>query len=153
MVHYMSRQDFTAAAEWFERAGDVAGSPWWLESLAANTRAVGGDRAGSRALWTALRDSAADNQWLRDDAIRRLQQLDALDAVDALQQVVDAWMAQGAAKPYAWDALVRAGRLRFVPADPAGAVFYLGPYTGTVDVADDSPLRPLPADNAPRRPR
>jgi tetratricopeptide (TPR) repeat protein len=152
-VHYMARQDYSSAAEWFERAGDVPGAPWWLKSLAANTRAVGGDRAGSRALWTALRDSATDNEWLRNDASRRLQQLDALDAVDALQTVVDAWIAGGAAKPYTWEALVGAGRLRFVPADPTGAVFYLGPYTGTVDVADESPLRPLPADNAPRRSR
>lgn len=153
MVHYLNQQDFAAAADWFERAADVPGSPWWLRSLAANTRAAGGDRAGARALWTALRDSASDNEWLRNDATRRLQQLDALDAVDALQRVVDEWAAQGAPKPYSWNALVAARRLRFVPADPAGAVFYLGPYTGTVDVADDSPLRPLPADSAPRRAR
>jgi hypothetical protein len=152
-VHYMWRNDYAAAAEWFERAGQVPGAPWWLTSLAANTRAVGGDRAGSRALWTALRDGAADNEWLRKDATRRLQQLDALDAVDALQRVVDAWVRAGATTPYTWGALVRTGRLRMVPADPAGAVFNLGPYSGTVDVADDSPLRPLPADHAPRRAR
>jgi tetratricopeptide (TPR) repeat protein len=153
MVHYMHRQDFAAAAEWFERAANVPGAPWWLRSLAANTRTVGGDRAGARALWTALRESAADNEWLRNDATRRLQQLDALDAVDALQRVVDEWVAGGAPKPYSWQAMVRAGRLRGVPADSAGAPFYLGPYTGTVDVADDSPLRPLPADSAPKRAR
>jgi tetratricopeptide (TPR) repeat protein len=153
MVEYMNRQDYPAAAEWFERAADVPGAPWWLRSLAANTRAVGGDRAGSRALWTALRDSATDNEWLRNDATRRLQQLDALDAVDTLQRAVDAWVAQGATRPYDWYAMVKAGRLPGVPADPSGTVFYLGPYTGTVDVADESPLRPLPADATPRRPR
>lgn len=153
MVEYMNRQDYPAAAEWFERAAAVPGAPWWLRSLAANTRAVGGDRAGSRALWTALRDSATDNEWLRNDATRRLQQLDALDAVDALQRVVDDWVAQGPPKPYTWEALARAGRLRGVPVDPAGTPFYLGPYSGTVDVADDSTLRPLPADSAPKRAR
>lgn len=153
MVHYLQRQDFAAAAEWFERAAGVPGAPWWLRSLAANTRTVGGDRAGARALWTAMRESAIDNDWLRNDATRRLQQLDALDAVDALQRIVDDWVASGAAKPYGWEALVRARRLRAVPVDPAGAVFYLGPFTGTVDVADESPLRPLPADSAPKRER
>lgn len=153
MVHYVARADYDAAAHWFERAAEVPGAPWWLRALAANTRAAGGDREGSRALWTALRDSAVDNEWLRSDAARRLQQLDALDAVDALQRIVDAWVANGAERPYTWEGLVRAGRLRAVPADPAGTPFSLGPFTATVDVGDDSPLRPLPADAATGRPR
>lgn len=153
MVEYMNRHDYPAAADWFERASDLPGAPWWLRSLAANTRAAGGDRAGARALWTALRDGAADNEWLRNDATRRLQQLDALDAVDALQRIVDGWVARGAQKPYTWEALVRAGLLRGRPADASGTTFFLGPYTGTVDVGDESSLRPLPADLATPRSR
>ena len=149
-VHYTSRHDYAAAAEWFDKAASVEGAPWWLRSLAANTRAVGGDRAGARALWTAIYQSADDNEWLRSDALRRLQQLDAMDAVDQLQRVVDDWVRGGAARPYTWEALVRAGRLRGVPVDPAGTIFYLGPYTGTVEVGDQSPLRPLPDEYAPR---
>jgi hypothetical protein len=147
-VHYMARRDYAAAADWFERGGSVPGGPWWLKSLAANTRAVGGDRAGARALWTALRDSATDNEWLRNDASRRLQQLDALDAADALQRAVYAWIAGGAARPLTWPAMIRAGRLRAVPADPSGAVFDLDADTGRVSVAEKSSLRPLPADSA-----
>jgi hypothetical protein len=148
MVHYLSRRDYLAAADWFDRAAAVPGAPWWLKSLGANTRAVGGDRAGSRALWTAIYQSSADNDWLRNDAARRLQQLDAMDASDQLQRIVDGWVMTGAVKPYGWPALVRAGLLRGVPADPAGAPFALDPETAKVEVAAGSPLRPLPVEMA-----
>jgi tetratricopeptide (TPR) repeat protein len=149
-VHYWSRRDYAAAADWFDRAARVPGAPWWLRSLAANTRAAGGDRAGARALWTAIHQSATDNEWLRHDAARRLQQLDAMDAVEQLQRLVDEWMRTAPPRPYTWEAIVRAGRLRGIPADPAGAVFHLTPDTARVAVAGDSPLRPLPDDRAPR---
>ncbi len=53
-VHYWFRHDFRAAAEWFQKAADVPGAPWWLRSLAATTLAQGGDRQSSRAMWTAI---------------------------------------------------------------------------------------------------
>jgi tetratricopeptide (TPR) repeat protein len=145
-VYYWSMNDYVTAATWFERAAQVAGAPWWLRSLAATTRSAGGDRAGARRLFQSLHETA-DNDWLRDDAARRLQQLDAMDAVDALQRVVDAWKATSPPQPYTWDALVAAGRLRALPADPTGTPFELGMYTGTVALGDDSSLHPLPTEN------
>lgn len=147
-VHYMWRRDYQAAAAWFNRGADVPGAPFWLRSLAANVLAQGGDRQSSRSLWQTLLETA-DNDWLKRDAARRLQQLDALDARDALQRVVGQFIEAGGRKPYAWEALVRAGRLRGVPRDPTGAVFDLEPQSGDVDVAADSTLRPLPADSLP----
>ena len=41
-VHYWWRHDYKAAAEWFKRASEVAGAPWFLKSLAATTLAEGG---------------------------------------------------------------------------------------------------------------
>jgi len=73
--------------------------------------------------------------------------------VDHLQRIVNDWLATiKPVKPYDWQALVRAGRLRGIPADPTGKVFYLGPDSGRVAVAGDSPLRPLPDENAPGPP-
>ena len=66
-VHYWFRHDYRAAADWFERAGDMPGAPWWLQSLAATTLAQGGDRQSSRVMWTAIRQSA-EIDWLRNDA-------------------------------------------------------------------------------------
>ena len=38
-VHYWWRHDYRAAAEWFDKASDVPGAPWFLRSLAATTLA------------------------------------------------------------------------------------------------------------------
>ena len=49
--------------------------------------------------------------------------------------------------PAGWEDLVRDGALRGVPHDPAGHPFVLNPSQGTVTVAKDSPMWPLPVDN------
>src|SRR5438876_29010 len=57
-VHYWWRHDYKAAAEWFQRASEAPGAPWWLKSLAATTLVQGGDRQSSRLMWEAIRQSA-----------------------------------------------------------------------------------------------
>jgi tetratricopeptide (TPR) repeat protein len=145
-VHYWWRQDYPAAAEWFERASDVPGAPWWLRSHAAVTLAEGGDRASSRRMWEAIYESA-DNDWLRQDAERRLTQLRAADEIDALQILVDRAAEALGDRPRDWAPLVGPGRLPGVPLDPRGT-----PYTidaGRVRLSSQSPLFPLPDE--PRR--
>lgn len=82
-VHYWTREDFAAAAEWFGKAADVPGAPWWVRSMAAVTAAQGGNRKASRLLWQIQLENAEDD-WVRHNAIERLQQLDAMDQIDAL---------------------------------------------------------------------
>lgn len=142
-IHYWWLHDYRKAAEWFERGAAVEGAPFFLRSLAATTLAEGGDRASSRALWTALRDSA-EHEWLRENATWRLRQLDALDDIDALTRIVERYVASGARLPFTWEAMIRAGYLRAVPRDPTGTPYYLGTFSGTVEVASDSPLSPMP---------
>ena len=74
-VHYWWRRDYATAAGWFQRASAMPGAPAWLGPLAAATLEKGGDRRTARFLWQQLRD-AADSEWLRREADRRLQQLD-----------------------------------------------------------------------------
>jgi tetratricopeptide (TPR) repeat protein len=142
-VYYWWLGDYRAAAEWFQKAGDIPGGPWWLRALAAVTRVQGGDRRGSRALWQSLRDSA-DNEWLRNNAGIRLAQLDALDAIDQLTAVVAAFRARTGELPGSWDALVRARLLSGTPVDPSGVPFVLDLANGAVTLAASSPLYPLP---------
>jgi len=142
-VHYWWRQDFKAAAEWFDRASKVPGAPWWLQSLSANTLAEGGDRRSSRLMWEAILQSA-EIDWLRNDAKRRLVQLTALDEIDALQPIVDGAVARGV-EPLTWSMLVRAGMLRGEPVDPTGTPFELG-TDGRVRLSSQSSLYPPPRE-------
>ena len=146
-VHYWFRHDFLAAADWFKKAADVPGAPWWLRSLAATTLAQGGDRQSSRAMWMALRESG-ELEWLRQEADRRLLQLQALDVIDALQRAADDYVRRTGATPD-WRALANARVVRGIPLDPTGAPFELA--NGRVQLSKSSSLWPPPEEPAAAR--
>jgi hypothetical protein len=110
--------------------------------MAATTLATGGDRRTSRQMWLAIRESA-ENDWVRNHAEWRLLQLQALDDLQALQQILDR---EGATAPVRdWQTLIRAGRLRAIPADATGAPYEITDE-GRVVLGSASPLRPLPTE-------
>jgi hypothetical protein len=143
-VHYWWRQDYQAASAAFEKASRIPGAPWFLQSLAATTIAEGGDRRSSRTMWEAIR-ATAEIEWLRNDAERRLMQLDALDFIDSVQERVDRFTASSGAPPTDWAALIRAGSIPGVPTDPTGPPYELTQY-GRVQLSRKSPLFPLPQE-------
>jgi hypothetical protein len=142
-VHYWWRHDYKSAAQWFDRAGQVPGAPWFLKSLAATTLAEGGDRQSSRTMWQAIRESA-EIEWLRNDAERRLLQLNAADFIDQVQTDVDRARARGVPAS-SWQDLLRARAIRGVPVDPTRTPLELD-QTGTVRLSRQSPLFPLPEE-------
>jgi tetratricopeptide (TPR) repeat protein len=148
-VYYWWVGDYRKAGEWFTRAAEIPGAPWWLRSLAAMTLAQGGDRESSRRLWQAMYETA-DNDWMRNSASRRLAQLDALDAIDRLRAAAAEFQARTGTFPPSWDALVRARLIRGVPLDPSGAAFVLDPRGG-VTLSPTSPLNPLPVGSQAAR--
>ena len=144
-VHYWFRHDFLAAAEWFKKASDVSGAPWWLRSLAATTLAQGGDRQSSRAMWMALRETA-ELDWLRKEAERRLLQLQALDMIEGLQRGLDDYVRRTGQRPIDWRSLVASRALRGIPVDPTGVPFDLS--DGRVQLSKSSSLWPPPEEPA-----
>jgi tetratricopeptide (TPR) repeat protein len=149
MVHYWWRHDYQAAAEAFRKASEVPGAPWWLKPLVPAMLTEGGDRQSARLLWSELR-KAADNDWLRRDAGRRLLQLDALDHLDQLRELSRGFASRFGRLPSSWSDLVRAGLLQGVPLDPTGEPYEIDPTTGWVSLSQRSPLFPLPAEPKPR---
>jgi tetratricopeptide (TPR) repeat protein len=142
-VHYWSRQDYPEAAAWFARAAEFPGAPEWMAPLAATTLAVGGSRESSRQLWQQIAQSEDAGDWYRQEAMRRLQQLDAMDQLDELQRVVDAYAERAGRQASEWDDLRRAGYLRGHPADPTGAPYQV--ESGVVRLDPQSRLNPLPS--------
>jgi hypothetical protein len=87
-----------------------------------------------------------DNEWLRNEASRRLIQLRALDEIDQLTAAARAFRDRTGQPPLSWEVLVRAGLLPGIPLDPSGHQYVLKPLTGVVDVSMQSPLFPLPTE-------
>ncbi|HTI38411.1 MAG TPA: hypothetical protein VL484_12660 [Vicinamibacterales bacterium] len=148
-VYYWHLHDYRAAAAWFERAADIKGAPSWLRPLAAVTLAEGGHTGASRMLWEQIAKS--DEQWLRDSARRRLQQLDAMDVMASVQDRVHAYHASHPAVPLTWTTLAAAGVVPGVPLDPSGTAYVIDPKTGDVSVSSDSALYPMPGPYRPER--
>jgi tetratricopeptide (TPR) repeat protein len=148
---YYRDGDYPQAAQWFQRAAETSGAKkegeradMWLVPLAASTLATGGDTRSSRLLYENLRTSGA--VWLRNDAERRLKQLDAIDAIRSLEQLTAAYERRFGDPPPTWEELVRVGVLRGVPLDPAGHPYVLNRWWGSVTMSEDSPLWPLPTE-------
>ncbi len=142
-VHYWTRQDFAAAAEWFQKASEVPGAPWWVRSMAAVTAAQGGNRRASRMLWQIQLENA-ESEWVRNNATERLQQLDAMDQIDELTWANRQFASRHGRFAESWDELARAGLVRGRPLDPAGLPYVLDPQSGGVSLSPESPLNPLP---------
>jgi tetratricopeptide (TPR) repeat protein len=143
-VYYWYERDYRAAAEWFHKASEVPGAPIWLKPLAATTLAQGGDRRSSRVMWLAILQSA-DVDWLKQQAERRLIQLNALDDIDELQRVIDAYSQRTGTTPRDWMTLVRDRALKGIPADPTGVPYELT-TDGHVRLSPSSKLFPLPSE-------
>lgn len=142
-VHYWWRQDYNAAAEWFRRASLIPNAPIWMAPLAATTLAQGGSRASSRLLWQQIAETV-EEEWYRNEAARRLQQLDAMEEMDRLREIIDEFRQRYGGVPATWNDLGRAGYLLRVPVDPTGVPYRL--ESGVVMLGEGSRLFPLPVE-------
>ena len=142
---YYRYEDYQQAADWFHRASDVPNAATWLKPLAAVTLATGGNLEASRLLWENLLANG-EQDWLRNTAKQRLQQLDAIEEIRRLEALTAEYEKRHGDPPTTWEQLVADGALRDVPRDPAGFTYVLNPYWGLVGVSDESPLSPLPGE-------
>jgi tetratricopeptide (TPR) repeat protein len=147
-VYYWDVHDYAKAAEYFNRAADVPGGPWWMRGMAATTLAKGGQRSASRLLWRSVYENAADES-SREAALLKLQQLDALDTLEELQRKIDAFLKQTGRTTVSWEVLAADGVFSGIPLDPSGTPYDLT-ETGLVTLSQQSRLFPLPVEPAPR---
>jgi tetratricopeptide (TPR) repeat protein len=141
-VYYLYAADYRTAGAWFTRASSMPNAPDWIQPLAAETMARGGDRASARRLLTEL--STSSEEYLQKDAKRGLAQIDALDAIDQLQALVEAYFVAEHVYPTSWGDLIRTGRFPGIPADATGVPFVYDAATHRVQIGPSSTLAPLP---------
>jgi tetratricopeptide (TPR) repeat protein len=147
-VYFMTYRDYQKAAEWYQRASEIEGAPFWLQTTAAAVLVQGGEREAARLIWQqTLAD--ADDEWLKREAQTRVAQFDALDAIDRLNQVLWTFKLRMGYLPRDWREVVAARMLRDEPVDPAGVPFEIDAENELVKVSSASPLWPMPDDFRP----
>ena len=142
-VYYWHNRDFEKGAQWLERASQVPGAPVWLKSTAANMHSERGNRESARQLWRQIADSAEPGS-MKTIAQLRLAQFDAMDAIDLLNGVLARFKAANGRMPQDWSEVVAARLLRGIPVDPAGVPFAIDSSAEVAQVAERSPLTPMP---------
>jgi len=113
----------------------------------AESLAEGGDRQSSRQLWESIR-STAEIEWLKNEADRRLKQLDAFDQIDALQKILTTYNDRSGRCPANWKELqpiFRAIKLSVdpetgAPFDPSGTPFVFGDTNCSVRIHPESKI-------------
>ncbi|MCI0355347.1 MAG: hypothetical protein L0099_09975 [Acidobacteria bacterium] len=118
-IHFIERQDYKAASQAFERGSKVPGAHPWMKVMAAAMAQYGGERDVARRLWEYIYASSED-EFIRQNAAKRLRALNVDDAIVALEQVVEAYRQRTGRLPASWYELVQAGYVRGVPIDPLG---------------------------------
>lgn len=144
-IYYWHLGDYTQAAEWFGRGGDLPGAPFWLKTYSAVMLTRGGDRQASRVLWTQM-GSSNEADWVQRMAQLRLAQLDALDQIDVLKRIVDSYRKRTGRRAESWEQLAAAGVVRELPLDPSNTPYVLKAETGEIGIAEESALWPLPTE-------
>ena len=147
-VYFWTHRDYVQAAEWYQRASQIEGAPFWLNSTAAALLAQGGERHAARLIWQQMFDSAEDD-WLKQESRTRLAQFDALDAIDDLNQVLWTFKLRMGYLPRSWQEVVAARLISGVPVDPTGTPFEIDAENELVKVSTASPLWPMPEDFRP----
>ena len=150
-IHFIERQDYKAASQAFERGSKVPGAHPWMKVMAAAMAQYGGERDVARRLWEYIYESSED-EFIRQNAAKRLRALNVDDAIVALEQAVETYRQRTGRLPQSWQELIQAGYVRGLPIDPLGLPLKLK-SDGRIELArpDDIPFvtKGLPEGESP----
>jgi hypothetical protein len=129
--------DARRASDVLLEASRIEGAPYWLETMAAQFLAKGGERPLARSLWRQMYAQAEEGP-LKRNALFHLQYLDAQDALDALNAEAKAFAARTGRPPRSAEELF--GRRLVQLADPTGVPYQFDAATGTFALSRQSRL-------------
>jgi len=155
IYYYMQPKDYAHAAEAFERGTKVPNTNIFLRVLAAQMAQHAGEIQTSRMLWQAAYETTQDDQ-IRKNAVAHLRALKVDEDITELDKLVAAYRERTGVLPSSFSALIGAGMLRGVPADPDGSPYKLLP-DGRIELRnpDDFPFveKGLPPGYTPGPPK
>jgi len=123
-LYYVEKKDYAKAAEAFERGAKVPHAHPLLHVLAAQMAQHAGEIQTSRMLWQAAYATTQDDL-IRKNAVDHLRALKVDEDITELEKIVARYREQTGLLPSNFNALIGAGMLLGVPADPGGKPYKL----------------------------
>jgi tetratricopeptide (TPR) repeat protein len=142
---YWQAGDYSQAADWYERGGQIEGAYWWMRDMAGVMRIKGGSREVAWEIYSRYAES--DDPKIREQAIGRLKQLRALPDLDIINALLAEYKKQTGScpeslKPFAGK--LRAAQLNLnkegLPVDSEGFAYSLDVTNCKAEIAFDSPI-------------
>jgi hypothetical protein len=141
-IYFWYIKDYQQAGRAWLAASRMAGSPPWLEALAARGLSQGGAVETAKELWRHQLENSARAD-IRENASNHLASIRVDEDRWTLEFFVSKYAAAHGSFPPSLDALVSAGFIRFVPHDPSNVEYFYDPASGTVRLSPDSKVRYL----------
>lgn len=125
-IYYWDMKDYDRAARAFQTGSERPGALPWMRVLAASVSSQGGEVETSRMLWTEIARSAG-NEAIRHSAEIHLAALAAVEALRTLDRLLAFYKQKTGRSAHSMQELLAAHVLRFIPVDPSGEPFMVGP--------------------------
>lgn len=140
LVYFWFLQDYQAAGQVWMEASRLTAAPFWMESLAATALSKGGAIETARSLWQRQYEESARED-IRENALNHLLSIRVDEDLWTLEFFIEKYAARFGSNPGSLQALVRAGYLKYIPADPAGVPYMYDPATGIAWLSPQSTVR------------
>jgi tetratricopeptide (TPR) repeat protein len=146
---YWQAGRYHEASEAYAAGARLAGSPAWMNAMAAQMEVHGGSRQVAREMYRRMYEGADDVQ-VRTLALKRLAQIDSLEQRDAIRRVLADFRSRAGRCPADWREVapaLRAARLGVgpngAPRDPTGVPYVLDANACDVllDARSEIPLK------------
>jgi hypothetical protein len=138
-IAFIYAHDSRLAASVLRDAAKLPGAPFWLDTMAAQFLAKGGERLAARTIWTDLYQRATTDS-VKLIAGINLKRLDAMDIADEIGRRAEVFKQAKGRFPKSLEEMRAIGLLPTVPKDPSGVPFDYDPETGKVSIARQSEL-------------
>jgi hypothetical protein len=141
-LYYWRLKDYPKAAQVYAEGGTKPHAPLIMTLMAARVAQKGNDLETSRMIFMQLYESSKDKN-VRKTAMHELRSLKAQEDEMHLDEIIRDYRKKFGHYPASLKDVVAAGMLPFVPVDPVGFPYVIGP-DGKSHLSPDSPVESDP---------